>query len=912
MRGKLRIASVFLLALLAIAGTVSAQSNVSGSVQGTIKDAAGAALPGVTVTALSKALIAGKLVTVTDNRGVYRFPSLPVGTYDIQAELSGFQTARRDGLRVTLGQSLAVDMAMALSSVSEAITVTAEAPVLSVVGNTVATNFDQTFIERQPIQRNFYQIIKAAPGVNADYTSSSGSAMLAYGGTSESQNAFTLDGVNVADAGAGQHWLLPSIQWMQEIQVGGLGANAEYGGYTGGIINGVTKSGGNETHGGLELYYEPASWVSNNDPNGAQDEFKFSNYAASLGGRIIQDKLWYFISGEYQQSVTTPLGASDTSDRKIPRILGKLTFQANDRNRISMMAEYDTVTNERRGISELVLPDATSKQDGPNSSISLDWESLINSSNFTSVRLTSYDGKDDYLPYHGTSLPGRYDYGNTEIEWQNQAIQELNKRSITTLDASWNLYTDGLVTANDSHTFKFGGLYEQATSSDIWTRNGGFTYWDDSSLCDSEDAYFANPDCGHYFIERGYGEYNARPKYSGMAFYAQDSMRINTITVNAGLRYGSYDGGWQSGYGDSSVYNTSFVDPRIGLVWDVKGDARSAFKVHWGRYHDKMYTYLYDREASGNAAVPDQDCYWNEDTQQYDDCETPTYISAAMGSTDHAYVDEALISYEQQLSSDMVIGVDLLDRKFRNIMGMVNTNQDYELITAQNNPLTGGTLPIWNLLSPQDFVLTTDNGAYRDFQSVTARFEKRYSRGWSARTSLVWTDLNGNILKNNGYAPELRDRNGMTNADGRMDYAYSEWEGKISASVDLPWRLQASAQYTYLSGWYYTPYVRVSGLDYNSSTGRDINLVPRGTEQLPDRNLVDLRLAWSTKLSELINLSASVEMFNVTNSDTVVDVYNRWGSYRISTGKFTQTSSYGTPYQIEKPREIRAGLRLDF
>ena len=90
--------------------------------------------------------------------------------------------------------------------------------------------------------------------------------MLAYGGTTERQNAFTLDGVNVADAGAGQHWILPSIQWMEEIQVGGLGAAAEYGGYTGGIINGVTKSGGNEFHGGVEYYYQPESWIADNDP----------------------------------------------------------------------------------------------------------------------------------------------------------------------------------------------------------------------------------------------------------------------------------------------------------------------------------------------------------------------------------------------------------------------------------------------------------------------------------------------------------------------------------------------------------------------------------------------------------------------------------------------------------------------
>ena len=910
MRVGTKVLALFVLTLLGLAGALAAQSSVSGSLQGRIRDAEGGSLPGVTVTAFSDALVAGQQVTVTDARGAYRFPSLPVGTYVVQAGLEGFQTARQEGIRIQLASALSVDLALQLATVSETIEVTAGAPIVSVVSNSVATSFDSEYIEKQPIQRNYYNIIKQAPGVNADYTSSSGSAMLAYGGTSESQNAFTLDGVNVADAGAGQHWILPSIQWMEEIQIGGLGANAEYGGYTGGIINGVTKSGGNTIAGGVEVYYQPSSWVADNTPDTPDEEFKFEDYAASLGGPVVKDRLWYFLSGEYWHQESTPYGAVDTSDRKIPRVLGKLTFQADADNRLSLMTEWDSVTNERRGISESTLPEASSKQDAPGMSVSLGWESLINSSNFTNVRLTGYDGRDDYLPYDGHDLPGRIDE-DSGIAWTNQDIQELNHRRIVTLDGSWSLFADDLFGADDAHTFKFGALYEDASSSDRWERNGGFTYYDDSSLCDSFEAYLADPSCGPYYVERGWGEYNAHPEYTGWAVYAQDSIRFERITVNAGLRAGGYDGGWQSGHGDSSVYDTTYIDPRIGMVWDIKGDSRSAIKAHWGRYHDKMYTYLYDREASGNAVIPDLDCYWDDETGGYTDCDEPTVIAARMGSDDHAYVDETLLSFEQQIGADMLIGFDFLDRRFNNIMAMVNVNEDYELLTG-SNPLTGGDLPIWNLLSPTDFVLTTDNGAYRDFQSATLRFDKRYSRGWSGRASLVWTDLEGNILKNNGYANEWRDRNGLYNNDGTMDLSFSEWEFKLSGAVDLPAGFQFSGQYTYLSGWYWTPYGRVSGLDFNSSTGRDINLLPRGSNQLDDRNLVDLRLAWRTEFGDTLRMTASVEVFNAFNEDTVVDVYNRYGTYRISRDTWTPRDDFGTPYQIERPREIRAGLRFEF
>ena len=211
-----------------------------------MKDSAGAPIPGVTVTASSDALVMRKMTSVTDARGVYRFPALPSGRYVVEAALTGFETARRENVKVILSQPLAVDLVMALTKVTTGVTVTAEAPLVSVVSNSVSTSFGQEFIDKQPLPRNYYSIIVSAPGVNADSTSSSGSAILAYGATTENQNAFTLDGVNVADTGSGAHWVLPSIQWMEEIQVTGLGANAEFGAYTGGIINGVTKSGGND------------------------------------------------------------------------------------------------------------------------------------------------------------------------------------------------------------------------------------------------------------------------------------------------------------------------------------------------------------------------------------------------------------------------------------------------------------------------------------------------------------------------------------------------------------------------------------------------------------------------------------------------------------------------------------------
>jgi hypothetical protein len=927
-RDVLRMAVITLL-LLGLAVPLAAQGALTGSVRGTVKDPDGGVLPGVTVTALSNVLVAGKLTATTDDRGAYRFPSLPPGTYDIEAELSGFRTTRQEGIRISLGQTLAVDLVLSMAAMAEEITVTAEAPVVSVVSNSVATSFGSEFLDKQPLPRDYYALLAAAPGVTLDVGTTS--SMMAYGGTSQGQNAYTLDGVNVADTANGTYWLLPSIQWMQEIQISGLGAAAEYGGFTGGIINGVTKSGGNEFHGGVEYYYQPKSWTDSNDPSGEATPYSFTDGALSLGGPVVKDKLWYFVSGEYWQQETTPIGAAASDKRTTPRVLGKLTWQANEGNRLMFMAEQDKLTHDNRGVDIDTLPEASANEESPNNTFALNWESLINASNFINVKLTGYVGELNYLPYHGNDTSGRDDYWNTDIDWQNQKVRTLRDKQQIAFDASWSLFVNGLLSEKADHSFKFGLSYEDGEATYLEYRNGGVTYYDDSSGCPGEtaqeqfDYYRQHPECGlvdEYSSAYYDGIYQEWLQTSTFSLYAQDSLRLDRWTINFGARYGQYSGGFQQGHGDSDVYDVSFVDPRVGFVWDMFGTGRSALKAHYGRYHEKMMGYIYDREASGQIDIPYTECYWDTETGGYNhdyygdpgcDHGVPEY--AAMGDYGHQYVDEILLTFEQQLGQDMMVGVDLIDRKFRDIMAMINVNDDYTERLVPGNPLTGDTLPVYVLNSPQEYVLTTDNGAYRDYQAAILRFEKRYSNGWQLWSSFVWTDLKGNQYSSYGYIDEFKDKNGFTNADGQIDLSYNKYDFKLNAAVDLPLNLQLSGQYNYLSGMYWTPWVRVRrGLDYNSSTGRDINLLPRGSNQFPDRNLINLRLAWNPKLGGKLRMTVSAEVFNVTNSSTTLGVDGQWGTLDARPGRNTwvEYDTYGQVEAIEAPRQYRAGIRFEF
>jgi len=901
MERKRGVVLVTALLAVALAAPLAAQSTTTGSVRGVVQDAEGGVLPGVTVTASSDALIGGQAMTVTDERGNYRFPSLPPGVYAVEAVLSGFNNARREGLRVGLGQVLAVDFTMEIAPVAESITVTAETPIVSVVANTVDTNLNQDFLATQPLPRFFSSLMNYAPGVNDG---------LAFGGTESRENAYLLDGVNVSDVAGGTEWIFPSVDWVQEVQVAGLGANAEYGGFTAGILNAVTKSGGNEFSGDVSAYYTPDSFVSNNTDSEAPEEFSYQELSLSLGGSITKDKLWYFASGSYIEDERTPLGALDSDLRKYTRVLGKLTLQANQKNRLMLLADYDGVVRDRRGVGAYVLPEASAKQDSPNISYNVSWEGLINDSNFVTAKLTGFDGADDRSPYNG-DLPNRYDV-ESGYDWQNYPWTVNQDYQRQSLDLAWNLFADGLV-GNDSHSFKFGVTYDMGKAKQDWVRNGGFSYYDDSYYCDSLDDYFANPDCGIYSADYG-DEIHMDAEQSGLALFAQDSWRLDRFTINLGVRYGQYQGGFANSRDD--VYDVDFVDPRVGLVWDLFGNARTALKAHYGRYHGGMFSYLYDREESGEAFTPYYYCDYDFDDEDFTDCSEPTLASARMDDgINHPYVDQYVASLEQQLSKDVSVGVDYVVRETRDIIAMVNVTDDYDNLVAPDNPLTGGDLPFYDLLSPQDFVLTNPSAAYKDYDAIMFRFDKRYSHGWLLRASFVYADLEGNALAADGYVDEFEDANGLTNADGKLR-GYSKYEGKVNLTVDLPLGFQVSGYYRYLSGEYWTPYVRVRGLYYNDP--QDVFMVTRGAEQLPDRNMVDLRASWSARLGGDLRLAVFLDAFNVFNEDTITDVNERWGDYRYNYrnhpagSSWRPSSSFGETTAIERPRELRLGLRLSF
>ena len=176
---------------------------------------------------------------MTDSQGVYRFPALHPGIYEMETTLSGFKTVKRGGITLTLGTTATIDVTLAVASVSETVQVTGETPVVDVKSSASNTQITDALLQNLPTGRFQPDVINLTPGVNSN---------VAFGGT-QSSNALLMDGVDVSDPEGGTPWSFFNYNWVEQVQVVALGANAEYGGFTGVAANSIVRSGSNKVHG---------------------------------------------------------------------------------------------------------------------------------------------------------------------------------------------------------------------------------------------------------------------------------------------------------------------------------------------------------------------------------------------------------------------------------------------------------------------------------------------------------------------------------------------------------------------------------------------------------------------------------------------------------------------------------------
>ncbi len=290
-RSRILFAALVVLVLFPVA--LSAQGT-SGQLTGVVKQA-GAILPGVTVT-VSSPQLQGTRDTTTNENGAYNFPALPPGDYTVTFALEGMQTQSRK-TNIGLATTSRVDTNLRMTGVAEAITVTASAP--TVLETTqIESNVKQQEVNRLPMNRNPVAVANLTPGVttNGPRNTTVISGAFAY------DNLWLVNGAVVNENLRGQPHALYIEDAVQETTVLSGGVSAEYGRFTGGVVSAITKSGGNEFSGSFRDSLDKPSWTAKSEPNQPTPPVNKINdtYEATLGGRIIRDRLWFFTAGRMQ------------------------------------------------------------------------------------------------------------------------------------------------------------------------------------------------------------------------------------------------------------------------------------------------------------------------------------------------------------------------------------------------------------------------------------------------------------------------------------------------------------------------------------------------------------------------------------------------------------------------------------
>ena len=297
--------------LLLLSLTASVRADVTGRISGTVKDTSGAVVAGAKVTA-TNAQTGWKQAAVTDAEGVYGLLALPPGEYDIEIQSGGFKDYRQTGLTIEVNTSLRVDVALQVGNVMEKVTVSAGAVHVETENTQLGEVIGGTKMTTIPLNgRSYTDLLALQPGVvpisSGQYSPSSPSGNLNAGGFSvggqrETANGFMVNGGNVEEGTNNGTAIIPNLDSIAEFRIITNSFDAEYGNYSGGQINAITKSGTNQFHGDLFEFLRNTNLDARNFFSPERGAFHQNQFGGTLGGPVVHNRVFFFT--DYQATRT--------------------------------------------------------------------------------------------------------------------------------------------------------------------------------------------------------------------------------------------------------------------------------------------------------------------------------------------------------------------------------------------------------------------------------------------------------------------------------------------------------------------------------------------------------------------------------------------------------------------------------
>jgi Carboxypeptidase regulatory-like domain/TonB dependent receptor-like, beta-barrel len=908
----------FLVLYFGLVGSLMFGQRVTGKLTGEVRDEQGAPLPGVTVEISSPSLMGGPRSQITTETGTYHFISLPPGTYKVVFSLSGFQKVEKPNVKVSLNMTVTEDVVLKQSVVEETIEVTAESPVVDVTKSGVSTTFSAEQIENIPSGRfTVFDIIKQTPGI--PQTEQWEWRNAAFGSNYES-NAYLVDGVDISSPDLGHAWNWQPQDMYEEVEFSGIGAPAEYGSFTGAVINIVTKSGGNTYSGTFSYYGQYQDLTDDNNPGaGAVPSIspdkvysyhrdKYLNASFNLGGPIVKDKLWFF--GLYER--TDDSYSPWLINPKVPnQYLGnkgiiKLSSQLGVKHKLVGSYYYENFEFPYSP-DEYTMPESVSDETGHTNQWNLLYTFLISNKAFFDFKYSHWATTDDFLPSMGGSIndPFYSDwyYGTT---WGAPSWVWMGTMARDQANASLTYFAEDFL--GGDHDFKAGVQYAKGDSEWSGGYPGGKYY-----------IYYAG--YPYYLYEQQPFMYGG--KSNALGAFIDDSWKIGErLTVNLGLRYDHSNAsipswnvldGWEKtsqtvpGLDDLIVWDT--IAPRLGLAFQLTSDHKTLLRASYGRYYAAIHgnNYIYPGPAATDWTIYTYD--W--DIEGWSKWYT---IPGEMGYTidpnlKNPYADVYSVGLERELLPNLSVGATYIYKEEKDLLGWEDRGATYVPVSLVS-PDNGQTYPAYNQTSElgtsNQYWITNPSTFGHTYQAAILSLSKRYSNNWQLFTSVTWSKAEGldvtahsthswALLLNTGYFG--RDPNDLTNSTGLLNHDRT-WIFKLQASYTFPWEIVASLNYLYQTGTPIPTFVRI----YPDQGQQHILAEPKGPVRYDPWSLLDLRLQKTFNLYKSLRLDAMVDAFNLFNSATVT----------VDRSHDLWEQAYNEPSEIFYPRRLQVGLRLRF
>jgi len=933
-----------LVLILAVPVARAQSLAAGGAIEGTVTDESGGVLPGVNVTIRNMGTGIVR-ETQTDAKGVYRAPLLPVGTYEVTAALTGFATTKRPSLTLNIGQVLNADLTLKVASAQEEVTVTAEAPIVEPSRTHQASTVGERAVANLPVNgRNFIDFVLTTPGVNRDVRGGD----ISFAGQRGTLNSLVIDGADnnntffgqtLGRTGSGRAPYQFSQDAVQEFQVNRNAYSAEYGRAGGAVINVVTKSGTNDFHGSAFEFYRDKSLNANSYANKisvpirARQPFRVNQFGGSLGGPVVKDKAFFFLSYDGQrQTIPNPiiltLPANLPTDADTQAALATARSKANDyeqaRNQDVFLAKLDYQLDPRHRLTVRYNHQNFTGQNfensGPTNAEEHSGNSLVRtrtvngslSSVFSSTFFNELRAQ-----YARDSEPGLSNTNDPEVVL-NQSGQRIltfgrNNFSPRETTIKRGQVADTVTWIRGVHSWKIGADVNHDSIFNFFPGffGGSYTF---NSLASFNRGI---PNGSGESYQQNFGGINTtgpetHPDILEFAAFVQDEWRVRKeLTVTMGVRYDlqsfkqphvrNPDPQLAAAGIDTSFLNTdkNNFGPRLGLAWTP--NSRTVFRAGYGLFYGRTPSIMVGTAHSNNGVNVISVRVSGNNAPKYPGTLSapPVGVAGIKPSIfvfDKDYqnpmVHQASAGVEYALATDLSVGASYLFVAGRDLQRSrdfnVGTPAPVSVAVQGGGSVTVMRFPDVRPFANFDRIIRFESTAKSNYNGVTIEVKKRFRQ--SLQASFAYTlgkvqdtkpdataVVPGNAGDDSKYASNP--------ADFQADYAPGDNDVRhravFSGYWDLSyWKSSHGAARALLDGWSMSwiaalqsgqPYSEQVTNDLNNDGNRFNDIVPgsRNTHRLPTSYNLDMRVSRRIPLGPKARLELIGEAFNVFNHTNI-------------------------------------------